>query len=71
MGVFLNFTREDRKILAHCCERTGLNQTELVRKLLTSYSAARLECLDVVSMRGHEYHATPETRRMPALRKHK
>lgn len=55
MGIFINFTEDDTAALEHACQRTGLTKTNLIRKLVHSYAMARLECLDLVSLKGHEY----------------
>lgn len=57
MGIFINFNDDDIAALDHACKRTGLCKTNLVRKLVHSYAGARLECLDLVSLKGQEYRA--------------
>lgn len=37
--VSLYFNEEDRAILTHCAEKTGLSQSEVVRRLLRIYAS--------------------------------
>lgn len=70
MGIYINFTDEDTEALDYACQRTGLTKTNLVRKLVHSYATARLECLDLVSLKGKAFQPKAKAK-APATGGHK